>query len=211
MLKAMLRLRATGYFAVLFLLIICAGGCFQVDNHPDEEKDPHFQRGRNLANGQDFKQAAEEFEKALEDNPRSAAAHFELGWLYDTKLNDYAAAIYHYDRHLELKPDSERAALIKEGIRGCKQELGNSEFPLPDSPNLQREVDRLALENQQLKQQLEALKNQPAVGVAVTQSRVEPVRYAAATVVSSPRKRRIRALTSSKPMKPSHPLPRNMA
>jgi len=176
----MLRLRAIGHCAILFLLMNCLGGCFQGENHPDEEKDPHFQRGRNLASSQDFKGAALEFETALDTNPRSAAAHFELGWLYDTKLNDYAAAIYHYNRHLLLQPDSERAALVKERIRGCKQELANIEFPLPNSRNLQREVDRLNAENLSLKQQLEALRNHPAAVAAVAQSRVEPVRYAAA-------------------------------
>src|SRR5271157_1585904 len=155
----MLRLRAIGHCAVVFLLMSCLAGCFQGENHLDEEQDPHFQRGRNLASSQDFKGAAQEFEKALETNPGSAAAHFELGWLYDTKLNDYAAAIYHYDRHLKLQPDSERAALVKERIRGCKQELANSEFPLPNSRNLQREADRLNAENLLLKQQLEALIN----------------------------------------------------
>jgi tetratricopeptide (TPR) repeat protein len=181
----MLRLRAIGYCAVLFLLMSCPSGCVQGNNHPAEEEDPHFQRGRALANGQDFKRAAEEFEKALETNPRSAAAHFELGWLYDTKCNDYAAAIYHYERHLLLRPGSERAALVKERIRGCKEELAKGEFPLPNSRNLQREVDRLNAENLLLKQQLEALRKLPASGAAAAQSRVEPVRYAAVTTAAA--------------------------
>jgi tetratricopeptide (TPR) repeat protein len=178
-LRAMLRLRAIGHWAVLLLLMNFLGGCFQGENRMDEEQDPHFQRGRNLASSQDFKGAAEEFEKALETNPGSAAAHFELGWLYDTKLNDYAAAIYHYERHLQLQPDSARAALVRERIRGCKQELANSEFPLPDSRNLQRQVDQLNAENLLLKQQLDALKNQLAAAENAAQNRVEPARYAA--------------------------------
>ena len=182
----MLRLRGIGYCAILFLLMICPGGCFQGEDHVDEEQDPHFQQGRNLAGSQDFKGAALEFEKALETNPGSAAAHFELGWLYDTKLNDYAAAIYHYERHLKLQPDSGRAALVKERIRGCKQELANSEFPLPNSRNLQREADRLNAENALLKQQLEALKNQLAAYVAAAQSRAEPARQAAAPAAARP-------------------------
>ena len=177
----MLCLRVIGHCVVLFVLMICAGGCFQEDNnHLDEEQDPHFQRGRNLASSQDFKGAAQEFEKALETNPGSAAAHFELGWLYDTKLNDYAAAIYHYERHLQLQPGSERAALVKERIRGCKQELANSEFPLPNSRNLQQEVDRLNAENSMLKQQLEALRSQLAASASLAQSRPTPAPQVAA-------------------------------
>ena len=157
----MLRLRALGYWAVLILLMSWVAGCFQADNHPQqEEADPHFQKGRELVDGQDFTGAAREFELALEDNPRSAAAHFELGWLYDTKLNDYAAAIYHYERHLLYKPDSKRAIMIEDRIRGCKEQLATAEFVLP-SKDLQRQVERLNTENLALRKQLEDLTNQP--------------------------------------------------
>ncbi|HUD45369.1 MAG TPA: LysM peptidoglycan-binding domain-containing protein [Candidatus Baltobacteraceae bacterium] len=158
----MLRTRGTACFFFLLLLAICASGCIPEDSHVDEEKDPHFERGRNLASSQDFKGAVQEFEKALETNPRSAAAHFELGWLYDTKINDSAAAIYHYERYLQLQPNSQRAQTIDvtERIRGCKRELAGTEFPLPNNQNLQREVDKLTAENLALRQQLEALRAQ---------------------------------------------------
>jgi tetratricopeptide (TPR) repeat protein len=160
----MLRFPVMPNWVVALCLALCCGGCIPADSHLDEEKDPHFQHGRNLVNGQDFKGAVEEFEKALETNPRSAAAHFELGWLYENKVNDYAAAIYHYQRYLQLQPDSDRSQAIdvKERIRGCKQQLANSEFPLPNSQNLQREVDRLTAENLLLRQQLDAGRSQAA-------------------------------------------------
>jgi tetratricopeptide (TPR) repeat protein len=159
----MIRARAIAKVAVL-LWLAAAAGCIPDDRHVDEEKDPHFLRGRNLVNGQDFKGAVEEFEKALESNPRSAAAHFELGWLYENKINDYAGAIYHYERYLQLQPQSARAQAldVRERVRGCKQQLANSEFPLPNSQNLQREVDRLMAENMVLRQQLEMARGQAA-------------------------------------------------
>jgi len=147
------------------LVAAAVGGCFPGnDSHQDEERDPHFQRGRDLVNSQEFKAAADEFEKALETNPRSAAAHYELGCLYDTKLNDYAAAIYHYQRLLLLVPDSQRAALVRERIRGCKLELAGTEFPLPNSQNLQRELYALTEENRLLKRQLDEARSRPAAG-----------------------------------------------
>lgn len=156
----MLRKTGIACFFFLLLLAVCGNGCIPGDSHLDEEKDPHFQRGRNLAGSQEFKEAVGEFEKALETNPRSAAAHFELGWLYDTKINDYAAAIYHYERYLQLQPNSPRAQSInvRERIRGCKRELAGTEFPIPNNQNLQREVDKLTAENLALRQQLEALR-----------------------------------------------------
>ena len=188
----MLRFRVMAKWAFALCLALCWGGCIPADTRVDEEKDPHFQRGRNLVNSQDFKGAVEEFEKALETNPRSAAAHFELGWLYEDKVNDYAAAIYHYQRFLQWRPDSDRSKAIaqaidvKERIRGCKQQLANSEFPLPNSQNLQREVDRLTAENLLLRQQLDAARSQAAARANPAPPRVEPVAAPAPLAVAAP-------------------------
>ncbi len=174
----MLRSRVMARLAGLLALAVCLSGCIPGDSHVDEEKDPHYQRGINLVNSQDFKGAVEEFEKALETNPRSAAAHFQLGWLYDTKINDAAAAIYHYQRHLQLMPNSERAQSVQERIHLCRQELANAEFPLPNSQNLQRTVDRLTAENLALKQQLAALQH-AAARAEIPQRGAESVRVSA--------------------------------
>ena len=198
----MLRFRAFGHWAILIVLLSFVAGCYQEDSRLDEEQDPHFQRGRNLASSQDFKGAAQEFEKALDTKPGSAAAHFELGWLYDTKLNDYAAAIYHYERHLKLQPDSHRASLVKERIRGCKQELANSEFPLPTTRDLQQEADRLNAENLLLKQQVESLRNQLAAATAAAaQNRAQPALPAPAPAAA-------RAETPHPPAPPAPARPR---
>jgi tetratricopeptide (TPR) repeat protein len=164
----MLRSRGIACFLILLVAMVCGNGCIPGDSHADEEKDPHYERGRNLASSQDFSGAVNEFEKALETNPHSAAAHFELGWLYDTKINDYAAAIYHYERFLQLQPHSQRTQSIdvKERIRGCKRELAGTEFPLPNDQNLQREVDRLTAENLALRQQLDAIRAQQKAGAS---------------------------------------------
>jgi LysM repeat protein len=150
----------------LLLLLVGLSGCLPSEGPVNDEKDPHFQEGRNLVNSEDYKGATAEFEQALQTNPHSAAAHFELAWLSE-KAGDYAAAIYHYERHLALQPDSPHAATVQERIRGCKQELAKSEFPLPNSQNLQREVDRLTAENSLQRQQIEALKAQLAARPAV--------------------------------------------
>jgi tetratricopeptide (TPR) repeat protein len=169
----MLRLRVM-VRAGLLALAVWLSGCIPGDSHVDEEKDPHFQRGINLVNGQDFKGAVEEFERALETNPRSAAAHFQLGCLYDTKVNDSAAAIYHYQNFLQLTPNSERGQLVQQRIRLCKQELANTEFPPANGQHLQREVDRLTTENLSLRQQLTELRHQAAARADAPQAGVEP-------------------------------------
>jgi tetratricopeptide (TPR) repeat protein len=160
-------LRPILFCAVFILAAAGVCGCFPGnDNHQDEERDPHFQRGRDLVKSQEFKAAAEEFEKALETNPRSAAAHYEMGCLCDAQINDYAAAIYHYERLLLLDSNSVRAPLVRERIRGCKLKLAETEFPLPNSQNLQSQVYALTEENRLLKRQLDEARTHPATGLS---------------------------------------------
>jgi LysM repeat protein len=119
----------------------------------DEEKEPHFQAGKSRVNSMDFPGAVEAFEKAIELNPRSASAHFELGWLFDQKREDPAAAIYHYDRYLRLRPNADKAGLVKQRILACKQELAKTVSLGPVTETVQRELERMSTENKRLTEQ----------------------------------------------------------
>jgi tetratricopeptide (TPR) repeat protein len=169
--------------------LVAAGvcGCFPGnDNHQDEERDPHFQRGRDLVKSQEFKAAAAEFEKALDTNPRSAAAHYEMGCLCDGQINDYAAAIYHYERLLLLDPNSLRAPLVRERIRGCKLKLAETEFPLPNSQNLQSQVYALTEENRLLKRQLDEARSHPGAGLSPLPAPAPPPGTVAGSPIPAP-------------------------
>ncbi|MGZ5569074.1 MAG: LysM peptidoglycan-binding domain-containing protein [Limisphaerales bacterium] len=155
--------RVSGWLCIV-VFAVCFTGCTETAEAPNDEQNPHFQRAHEMINAQDFKGAVAEFEKVLEKNPRSAATHYELGWICENdKIRDYAAAIYHYRKHLELNPDSAKAAQIHERIGACRRELANGEYPLPTSQNLQKEADRLNAENLMLKQQLDTLRGQLAM------------------------------------------------
>src|SRR5688572_17325149 len=95
------------------LAVICSvmlSGCAPGNRgQVNEEKEPHFLNGRSLVNAMDYQGAINAFGKALEVNPHSASAHFELGWLHADKASDPAAAIYHYQRYLELRPGADNA------------------------------------------------------------------------------------------------------
>lgn len=158
----------------LFALSGCVPG---EDDHVDETRDPNFQRGRALVLSQDFHGAIEEYEKAIEVNPRSASAHFELAWLSEEKTKDFAAAIYHYQKHLELRPNSpnsEDARRAKEHIQLCKRELARAEFAPPNTMALQREIDRLNAENQILRQNIDTLRTQLSTAISAKANTPEP-------------------------------------
>jgi LysM repeat protein len=144
---------------MLALLAVGVSGCFPLADGPaDEEKDPHFLAGKSRLSGMDFDGAINAFENALVANPKSAAAHFELGYLYEEKKSDYAAAIYHFQRHLELRPDSSMAETVKQHILACKLELAKTvPFALVNR-QVQDELRKLYASNAALHELVEQLK-----------------------------------------------------
>jgi len=148
------------------MLVVCAlifalglGACRPA--HPgtvDEEKEPQFLIGRSRVNAMNYTGAIEAFEQALEMNPRSAAAHFELGWLYAEKGNDPAAAIYHYQRFLSLRPGAFQAETVRQHIYRLKQELAKAVMPIPPTPELQRQLELISEQNRQLQEEVDRLR-----------------------------------------------------
>jgi len=143
--------------SALAALCLAGGGCLPSgSNSLEEQREPHFLTGKSRVNSMDYEGAAEAFEKALEVNPRSAAAHFELGLLCENNRQDFAAAIYHFDRYLKLRPQDEYAEVVQQRIVACKQELAKSVSLAPLSQSMQKELERYSAENRDLKQKLEA-------------------------------------------------------
>jgi len=129
----------------------------------DEQKNPHFVEGKERAKARDFKGAVDAFEHALDANPNSALAHFELGMLYENDEQNewrYVLALYHYYRAYQLRPNAYPADNAKVRIQVCRQELAKSESLAPLYPSMQRELEKLREENSQLRRQVEFLQGQ---------------------------------------------------
>ena len=147
----------------------------------EAEREVNYQRAKKLAEQHDFQGSAEFYKRALSVNPDFAAAHLELGLLCDDKLGDPIAAIYHYGRYLELRPDSEKRQLVEDFIERAKLSYAAK---LPQSPiidpgeltRLQNEKAALLQENAMLRTRVAELQkaastaettvNPPAVPVA---------------------------------------------
>ena len=166
-----------GLGAWLLLLLLAAGGCLPVDsNQMDEEKEPHYVLGKNRVNARDFTGAIEAFQEAIEANPRSAPAHFQLACLYDSEAPDPAAAIFHYQEYLRLNPQAGNLDVIRQRIYTCKQQLAADIMPLPSAPAAQKQLESLAAKNHEQQQQIDALTEQ--LRVANEQLRQWNVYYA---------------------------------
>ncbi|MGC8829712.1 MAG: LysM peptidoglycan-binding domain-containing protein [Verrucomicrobiia bacterium] len=141
------------------VVVVVLSGCYPSEyDQLNEQRDPHFLAGKAYLNTFNYRAAAEEFEKALESNPRSASAHFELGLLYEQKLaieNAPAIAIYHFDKFLQLRPNSEYAPIVRQKILACKREIAKPFAVDPGAQSYLREYERLKAENAQLKSQIE--------------------------------------------------------
>jgi tetratricopeptide (TPR) repeat protein len=137
--------------ALLLLGSLILSGCIpSSQGESDEEKEPHFLAGRSRVRAADYSGAIESYEKALEVNPKSGAAHFELGWLLGRDEGDPAGAIYHYERYLRLRPNAKNVEIVKQQIMACKQELARTVSLGPVSDKQQRDLEKTAEENKRL-------------------------------------------------------------
>jgi len=139
---------------VVWLAVTLSGCTPSGRSQLSEEKEPHFVLGKSRVNAMDFQGAIEAFEESLEANPHSATAHFELGWLYEEKASDPAAAIYHYKQYLKLNPNADNAALIKQHIDACKQQLAADVLGLPSTSAAQQQLEKLSEQNRQLQDEV---------------------------------------------------------
>jgi len=154
----------TIFLASVLTVIVTLAGCSPMgDTTSDDQKEPHFVLGKNRVNAMDYSGAVEAFQEALEVNPHSAAAHFQLACLYDssdtnlTKISDPAAAIYHFQQFLQFDPNAENADIIRDRIYGCKRLLAENISSLPSSSAAQQQVEKLAEQNRQLQSQIDHL------------------------------------------------------
>jgi len=142
-------------------LLFCLGlaGCFpEAESRLEEQKNPYFVTGKSRVTARDYKGAIEAFEKAIESNPRSALAHFELGLLYEQHEADYAAAIYHYNQAIKLRPNGAHPAdNARVRLPGCRQEMVKTDLLATVNPSALRESERLRGENLQLRKQVDSL------------------------------------------------------
>ena len=160
-------------------------GCGQDAESLDkqEENDPALRRARVRKKAQDIDGAIELYNKALERKPQLARAHLEVGLLYDSYKEDYNRAIYHYQRYLELRPESEKVQLIQDLIRRARLSYAVS---LPDTPpGAIEEIAELRKENAALKAKLSDAVVDYSANTADGAVQPEPVRQPPIQTASS--------------------------
>ena len=142
----------------------------------DEQHEAHYLQGRKLTGQMDYDGAIDAFEKALQVNPRSASAHFELALLDEGQAHDPAAAVYHYQRFLKLCAHNDsRADQARDHLNLCMMELVRSASSLVIlPPSAQSSLEKLAQENRDLKARLAQLELANAARLQAAPTNVPP-------------------------------------
>jgi tetratricopeptide (TPR) repeat protein len=154
LLKEMGRLFIMGFCSALTLL---AAGCERAAPVTDADLEhlADYQRARKAADSGDSRTAAALYNRVVRTAPDAARPHLELGLLYDEKLGDPLAAIYHYRQYLELDPKSERRQVVEDYIERAKIAYAAG---MPQSPGIDPgELTRLQNENAALRVQIAEL------------------------------------------------------
>jgi len=79
-----------------------------------EVADMHYNMGVIFQEDNKWDEAAMEYKKVLESDPKDADAHYNLALIYDTAKNDRKQALYHYRKYIELKPEADDILKVKE-------------------------------------------------------------------------------------------------
>jgi tetratricopeptide (TPR) repeat protein len=103
--------------------LVLATGCDPSGKSPGTGE--YTARAKRLAGQGEFATAAAAYEQALQEDPRLANVHLEVGLLYDEKLGDPIAAIYHYRQFIKLTPQPEKQQVVKDFIQRAELTLAS--------------------------------------------------------------------------------------
>lgn len=158
------------FYRILLAAALLGGGLFGLggcERPPTsgfvaEVDEPNFRRGRELRRQGRDQEAMASFMRVITKRGDDAAeSHLEVGLLFHEKIGDPIAAIYHFRRFIELKPNSPQADLVRQRIDAAMRDFART---LPAQPlenqarrnDLMEVVERLQAENANLKAALAA-------------------------------------------------------
>lgn len=162
------------------LAMLALSGCGPAPGELRENRDPLVRKARELRSAGEIERAVDAYNAALDQHGDMAQAHFELAAIYHQDRKEHIRAIYHYERFLDLNPNSQKKMLVLGEIQRAKMEYAAS---LPDRPSdavqtiagMEKERELLKARIAELQQQVDQLKARPVqAAVAVDRSAAAP-------------------------------------
>ena len=163
-------LKVNAWIMAVALVVGLLAGCTSQVREQDalEFNYPAIRKARAKLREGDKQSALVLLNKALDEKPKLAQAHLEIAQLYDDYDRNYVRAIYHYERYLELRPQTEKKEMIEGFIRKAKIAFAAS--VAEQVPGLDKKVQALQEDNDRLKQDLRQVRENLARRIAVLSS-----------------------------------------
>lgn len=134
-----------------FAVLLGGAGCGAGGDLPTlaEADEPHYAQGMMLKKQGRHGEALNAFMRAIDKRGERGAAesHFEAGLIYLNDMKDPVRAYYHFDRYLDLHPNSTQAPLVRGQREAARREFARS---LPARP-LEDQSVRLAADEETVK------------------------------------------------------------
>ncbi|HVW22053.1 MAG TPA: hypothetical protein VHC86_12635, partial [Opitutaceae bacterium] len=143
----------------------CGGDNAPMANETDE---PLYREGQRLEHEGRYQEALADYLKLIvKRGDQAPQSHLEAGAIELVYIKDQFRAVYHFERYLELEPNSPNAADVRGQIAVAKREFLRS---LPGQPTDDKtlavasldELERLRQENSSLRAQLAAARDSSA-------------------------------------------------
>jgi LysM repeat protein len=144
--------------SILITAALFLTGCDQLGMSGNSKQmvERHLEKAKRAYEQRDFKGAIEEYEGILRIQPDYARAHFQIAMIYNSNLNDYLNAAYHFQKFLDLNPNASEADLARSYLESARLQFAAS---VPNSSGQgSPELVRLRSENTALYRQIEDLK-----------------------------------------------------
>lgn len=136
-------------------------GCDKLPDLPRLGGQPPVELADQAASAGDYPKAVRYYEAALDGTSKTAPVHFKLAIIYDSHLKDPASAIHHYRRFLRLSSQDTQQTQRKDAERAIERLQRELAARLGEGGLISRtEALRLRNENNSLRQQLAALRNE---------------------------------------------------
>ena len=146
-----------------FLLVVSlwASGCSQ-EKAKTEKEDPLYSRAKLCLENKAIEEALQLFKKLTYRYERAPESHLELGLIFLNEQKDPLAALYHFRAYLDFLPYSDAAPMVRQLMHTATKEFI---LQLPGSPAgppaHEAPLLALRLENEKLKQHIQALEARP--------------------------------------------------
>ena len=89
-----------------------------------ETAEMHYNLGVFYTENKNYSLAVKEFNRALDFNPDNAKVHYNLGYLYSEELDKHEEAMAHFQRYLEIDPNSKESNEVR-GYMTVRQVYGD--------------------------------------------------------------------------------------